>query len=909
MRPMTRLLRVIALLAIASAARAQAPSAGWRTIVTAHFRVYYPRPYEAWATRAASRLESIRAAVVREVGFDAPQRIDVIVANPIAGANGLTFPFLDTPRIVLFAEAPGPEEQIGAYTDWIDLLAAHEIAHAIHMLRPSRNPLQRAFERFVLPLDPITFGPRWVLEGYATVLEGRVTGAGRPSSSLRAAILRQWAANGRMPSYSQLNSDSRFLGMSMAYLAGSAFLEWLERRTGEGSLRRLWARMTARQRRSFATSFSGVFGDSPERLYGRFVAELTASAMTVSRSTELREGEWWQDTPRSSGDPAVSFDGAQVVIVMRPRSDPPSLVVWSTAAANEKQKKFEERMATMIRRDPEDVAPVPSRPLPRKVEHSFRPADGGDLETPRWTRGGEILFSHRQPDGEGFLHHDLFLWNPSLGTSRRVTRLADVFDADPFPDGRSAVAVRTRNGLSQLVTVDLENGSVRDLTAPGVETVYSHPRVSRDGSRIAYVANRGGTWKLFVRNVATGTDAAIVSDVDVGGPEWDGDDIIATILSGGFAELHRISPGGERRPLTRSVGASFSPAVSPDGRVFFMGLDPDGLQLRVIDDKSVAPPAPAYDAALVPALPLTLPPARFESRSLPPSRPYGVGRQEAKWLVAESIAPSQSATEVGVRVGDVIGRLDTFALASIGRNHGQRGAAIASKWRGWPIDIAAHAFTADDHFVKRHGVELRGSWSRQTPLGILRVDAGALAGKPLRLGFASAEYERRHVLSAWRANEEFRLAAEAGSLTHIRGVARGSLRRGSFSVGGRYQHDETRRDATLDVGGITSSIIPLSAIPNRVFDPALPTGTLGGRRYDGARLETTLPGIPATIFYQTHRTDERSVDLAGLEFSFASLAEPILRYPGIDFTAGVARIFDEPLRNRTKWWFAMRWRP
>ena len=37
----------------------------------------------------------------------------------------------------------------------------------------------------------------------------------------------------------------------MAYLLGSAYLEWLEERGGPGSLRKLWARMTARAPRGF----------------------------------------------------------------------------------------------------------------------------------------------------------------------------------------------------------------------------------------------------------------------------------------------------------------------------------------------------------------------------------------------------------------------------------------------------------------------------------------------------------------------------------------------------------------------------------------------------------------------------------------------------------------------------------
>ena len=104
--------------------------------------MHYPREYEAWARRAAERLESIRDAVSKEVGFTPPQTIDVLVMNPVAEPNGVAWPLLDTPRMIFFAEPPGPDEQLGAYGHWIDLLAVHETAHLVHMLRPSRNPLQ-----------------------------------------------------------------------------------------------------------------------------------------------------------------------------------------------------------------------------------------------------------------------------------------------------------------------------------------------------------------------------------------------------------------------------------------------------------------------------------------------------------------------------------------------------------------------------------------------------------------------------------------------------------------------------------------------------------------------------------------------------------------------------------------------
>src|SRR5687767_62339 len=356
---MARKLSLFIFVLAALSASAQKPDADWRTIETAHFRMHYPREYEAWSLRAASRLESIRAEVAKEIGFAPPQKIDVLVGNPIAQANGAAYPLLDTPRIIFFTEPPGPDEQLGAYGHWIDLLAVHEVAHVVHMLRPSRNPLERFLENTVLPLNPITLrAPRWVLEGYATVIEGRLTGAGRPSSTVRALILRRWAEEGRLPTYGQLNSDRRFLGMSMAYLMGSAYLEWLEQRSGPGALRNLWSRLTARHRRSFNEAFTGVFGDSPDRLYGRFLAELTASSMAIDRASKLTEGDLFQEMTRASGDPAVSPDGKQIAVVIRAQDQPQKLVVWSTAPPDEEEKKFEERLKKILGRDPEDVAPV-----------------------------------------------------------------------------------------------------------------------------------------------------------------------------------------------------------------------------------------------------------------------------------------------------------------------------------------------------------------------------------------------------------------------------------------------------------------------------------------------------------------------------------------------------------------------
>jgi len=831
---------------------AQTPAADWRTIETPHFRIHYPKPFEAWTMRAASHLESIRDAVARETGYAAETKADVIVIDPIARANGLTYSLLDTPRIVLYAEPAEPAGQLGEFGDWVDLLVTHEMTHLVHLDRPSRNPLRRAFEK-ILPIGPIALNaPRWVNEGYATVIEGRLTGSGRPSSTFRAAVLRKWAESGQLPTYTQLDSDHRFLGMSMAYLMGSAFLEWLEARNGAGSLPKVWARMTAREPRSFEQSFEGVFGDSPAKLYGVFTAELTRRA----HEEELHEGDLWQDTSRGSGDPAVSKDGKEIALVIRDEHRS-KLVVYSTGE-NEEQKKFDARIAKMLERYPQDVAPLHKKPLPRKPIHSLTMPDGGDIETPRWTGDG-IVFTHRTPDRDGVLHRDLFFWD--FHRVRRITHFADVYDADPISDDEF-IAVRSRFGMTQLVRV--RGDRVEAITEPSIDRVVSHPRAN--GNRIAYVAHTNGEWQLVV------DDKTIPFDGNVAFPEWSGDVIYATVLANGFIDIVRFLDG-ER--VTRMSGGAFEPAPSPDGRIFFMALETDGFKLHVMEPpaKNVAPPPTAVRAAEGGG-------ATFAMQATSPARPYGLGRQEPTWILSGNEAPSAHSTEVGARFGDVVGRIDTLAVASFGDI---RGATIATVYRGLPIALRAQLYEAREKRIgKQHGLELRATWNAIYPLSDIAISVGTLRTMP----FANARVRFRKLKVAVAAEHH-----------HQRAFARIEQKLGPLTFGGEAQHDQH-----AIVGGIASTILPLSAVANRVLDPALEPAALRGTHYTGERADVSLSGL--TMFYRQHRMDGDRLDVEGLEVVRRMPAMPIVKAPAIDVTAGIARVV-----HRTRWWIGVRLAP
>ena len=945
--------------ACAAAGSAQAPHHDWRTAETEGFRIHYPADLEEWALRTARRLDVIRAALADAVSFAPRQTVDVIVMDPAAEPNGFAIPLLGSPRMVLWASPPPSDSVIGQFRSWPELLAIHEDAHLVHLLRPSRNPVSRALERTVLPLGPIALrAPRWVTEGYATMLEGQLTGSGRPYSDLRAAILRRWSQLGRLPPYERLAADEdRWQGMSMAYLAGSAFLEWLQERRGPDSLRHLWARLTARTSRSFSGAFEGVFGAAPEELYGRFQAEVTERAMALerARAPHIHDGDLWQRLEWTTGVPALSRDGGRIAIVLRQRDRPARLVVWSTEEDPDRERKWSRRIERVLERDPQDVAPVRERPLPREPLHELPAIDGADPRAPRWMPDGEsILFIRAEADADGSIHPDLFRWHLAARTVERITRLADVRQADPHPDGRSAVAVRQRRGLSQLVRIDLSTGSVAPLGEPSLDTVHDTPRVSPDGRHVAYLRHSGASWRLVIRSLEDGAERELdAAGSTITHPAWsaDGSTVFVSLGRDGFIDIHAWPlDGGAPVAVTRTHGAALGGAPSPDGLLYFLSLEPHGLDLRRVRVAPLRPADGILRAPFVPAVPpiAQADPPRPGAREIAAGGPYGVGRQEFMPIAGGLFGPSARALEIGLRGGDVVGRLSYLGVVSLARQEaGTEGAAFAAALRRWPIAPRAHLFTLDERRppiagqnvgeapfgAQWRGAEMGADWRWRRGLrytgdvaagGIVaQLEPDAAVARPLRVAFLAAGVQARPSRGPWHARYAGRLRLDAGRTGDDEwrrigvmaqagaGYARSSL---LFTYDRRDVNGMPSRFDLLQAGGVLGTVAPPAFASGRIDVPALPAAALAGERYERQRLDVRAV-VRLPVFLERHRVWNRGgtpgewLRIVGTEVSFATGPIPLVRLPAPALRVGAARVLDAPFRGEHRVWASLSWRP
>ncbi|NUQ20478.1 MAG: hypothetical protein HOQ09_05900 [Gemmatimonadaceae bacterium] len=962
-RPAFRQYAVPALLAalLPLPARAQLvwrPDADWRTLQTPHFTVDYPREYAEWARAMAERLESVRSAVGREVGSLPRGRVTVLVTDPLAVSNGSAWPFMTSPSIIVWPTPPDPRSSIGDARSWPEMLSVHEFAHVAHLTRPSRNPTQA----FLARLSPLGLGPlplkspRWVIEGYATYVEGRLTGSGRPHGVWRPAVLRQWALEGRLPTYEELSGWGEYQGGSFAYLGGSAFLEWLAARRGDSTLVQLWRRMSARNDRSFDAAFAGLYGDSPRVLYGRFTAELTGKALEIERTLRdsgLVEGTLVQHLSWTTGDPAVSPDGKRVAVVLRSKERPARVVVWRTAD-EPPDTAAATRARRAARRDPEDVPDIQFWPRPKRAVATLVAANGFAYDLPRFMPDGDRLLVVRYAvRSDGSVIPDLFEWNARHGGVRRITDGANIRAADPSPDGRSAAAIRCRGGSCDLVRVSLGTGAIELLAAGSPTRAYTHPRWSPDGRSIVASVSDSGSWRLVLRDSSGSMRYLGPADgVNRYDPELTPDGRLLHVSeAGGVPNVAVLdTANGATRTLTRVTGAAVAPSLGGGKQVWFLALHAAGYDVRRIALDSAADAHPiALDARLTPAAPTPVVAAdTFHAAPLGSDRRYGLGVREYRILGGYALAADGRDATLALSSTDKVGRLGWLAQGSLGSRWRPSGASLAAAWRRVAIPIEGEIFTmareaslqkpagftgaADDVHLRGATVTLGGP--RHLAGGEYDARAGASAQQlvlpgggvhPRPLVFASMDARLVQRGEEQFVSESFvgratlgRDGATAGSQSFSRVIATVALAAGSPESFARIEGTAGRvaGGAPFErfvVGGAEPSFVGPATVDQWIAMPALPYGMLRGSRFASAR--ASLGGDVLSPYYWIGTAADQGKSLAhwkrvvGVDGSIDVPSVPLLRLPATSATLGVGYSLDAPWRKKTRAYLALRYRP
>lgn len=938
---------------LASVARAQDPVRpwlDWRTTTTRSFQFHYPRALESWTRHVAARVEGIDSTITAFVGYSTPKPVHVVVDDPYAIPNGYALPFIDRPVSVWWAMPPDPRSDIGDFQNWGEMLGVHELTHLAHLTRPSRNPWQRQlWESLPANLGPIARKtPRWVYEGYATLVEGRITGTGRPNNVWRPAILRQWAIEGRLPTYGQLSAWDDFAGGDFAYLGGSAYLEWLTRRAGDSSLVHVWRRLSARVVRGFDAAFVGVYGDAPSLLYGRHTAQLTRDAMEARAELEragLVEGELVQHLAWGTGDPALSANGEKLAVTLRDLDRPSRVVVWSTTPEPEDTAAIRRRIEAQ-KRDPQDVPDRRFYPRAKRALKTLPALNGRSFGAPRWfSDNRRLLLTRWAPRADGTLRPDLFVWDTETDAVRRVTHGGGIVNADPHPTAEEAIAMRCGGGHCDIARVDVARNTIATVLEGSDERSYYRPRYSPDGSRFAASVADNGRWRIVVADRdGRGVEFA---DPEDGANRYDAqwlrgsDSLVVVSERGGIANLELLSvPDRRARTLTRVTGAAVAPDVDPrDGSIWFLSMHSRGFDVRRLR-RSVAPADSAvavtsdqfgFAGARAPQ-PRTLP-----TRPLAAARSYGTGPRHQRWVPGGFASADGAGAFIAIYSGDIVGRLDAVAVGALGQRGTTQGGALRVAWR-YPrptVELGAHGFiqepsegrlaqpmsdSLDVNFaqglVAVSGERLGDGWRVRARLG-----GGAGTLDPVRsgashfrgLGFGDLAMSFVQASGASGLAERVHVHATQGHTRAAYHRAVGSLElattgRDAFplELAGTYGllTGTPHPFELFTVGGVRSPVGDSSLLSQRYAMPMFPTGIARGDRLVAWRV--AMPTRTWTLFFEgasaamsvdAFRTWNRAV---GVDMKYNLAPVPVAFAPRVSSRGGAAYLLDAPFRRKVR---------
>jgi len=925
-------------------------SMDWRTIRTAWFDVHYPRDAESWAMDLAPRLDAMRDAVAALVGFAPTGRTTILIDDPYNQANGKAVPLLGAPVVHLWVTPPGPTDQIANHRGWGLKLAAHEFGHIAHLTRPARRT-QWYWHLLPAQVSPLSLGtPRWATEGYATWIEGRITGSGRPHGAWRPALLRELALEGRLPSYRAMSAGGGYKGGSLAYLAGSAFWEWLAAQRGDTSMTLVFRRQTARVARSFDEAFRGVYGDAPAVLYGRFGAELTAKAFVADSALKrigLVTGTRLARFGSSVGGPATSADGTRLALVLPGMGSGPPRVVVSPPDTMPSSPRDSAAVAQLLKRDPQDVAAVRVYPRLAKAIATLTPRRGRSFLNPRFLNraGTQLLLESWSFHPDGSLRPDLATWNLDTRAIRFVTDGADVQDADPSPDGTRAAGIRCTGGSCDLVLVSLGDGRVTTLSAGSPTKVFSHPRWSADGQRIVTsVQDRDGLWRLALIDPGSGALTLVTPDDDVNrhSASFDasGRELVYVSEAGGIPNIETLRlSDGTRTTRTRVTGSVYEPVPLPDGSIVFLNEFAGGMDLRRIDSGSVAAVDPLTDVAaqLVPALPRSREPGvTLAIAPVAPPRVYRAGPRSYRWLAQTALARDGMLHSAALSSADPANRLAWTLSGLLGTRPAWRGGVASLAWYGSRPAVRAESFwleqraTAQRNAASVDAADLRlagGSLALELPRAgsslSQRLSVSGFAGAAQRSGL---DGERRLLVSTqyaisgvvgWRKAAGLSLRVAAGQLgdsTTLRATLGASATAYRTRLDARIHRARagTPSFEQFSAGGFAPPLSDNATLAQRVAIPSLPVGIAQGRALFELRIERPAPLLPATLYAHsvgdTWTPDRHSAVVGierGLEFDHLGL----VGLPRLRALAGVARIVRGPLQDKGSAYLMIGWRP
>ena len=548
------------------------PDLTWRTLQTDHFKVHFHQGEEELAESFSTLVEEAWNELTPEVGWRPRRRIEVVLIDRTDSANGYasTTPYN---RIVIYVTAPQEDSTLGFYEDWSTTVFRHELTHILHL--DTNHELVR-LARWVVGRIASTnnVSPGWMVEGFATFEETRMTPGGRGRAPQAHMIKRTAVVEDAWPALDVLDGyQPDPPAGNLRYLFGQDFLQYISDTRGRDAFTKFLHSYGSGI--PFFLPGKKVFGTPLGKLYQEWKearAQEYGAQLAAVEAEGLREGRLVSAGGTSScRAPAFSPDGTKLIWSCYDRATGSS--IWmADGAAQAPEKLLQDR--------------------------------GGKYFT--W-RGDSKAFAYASLHTVNRFNtfNDVYLHTLGSKGARALTTGARARDPEFSPDGSRLVVVtnKVQNNQLEVLTVDKQR---RALTENTDHTQYSTPRFSPDGRVMAVSVWQDGRRDLWLASPEGELLRRLTQDRWVDTDPWwtaDGRYLFFASDRSGIPNVYAIDVQTERLWQVTNVrtGANM-PSVHPDGHLLaYQQYSQDGSDVMLLEldpdtwlDRGLLPQPPTH---------------------------------------------------------------------------------------------------------------------------------------------------------------------------------------------------------------------------------------------------------------------------------------------------------------------------
>lgn len=175
--------------------------------------------------------------------------------------------------------------------------------------------------------------------------------------------------------------------------------------------------------------------------------------------------------------------------------------------------------------------------------------------SPTWSPDGKTIAFAREYRGQDRkMVEEVWLMNPD-GTNKRQIKAIKGRSPEFMQDGR--LLFQSKIGPSQISISNIDGNNIIQLTND--ETNNMSPKISPDGSKIAYLSNRDGNQEVYIMNLDGRNQVRITNnDISEWGPAWsvDGKKIYFSSQNvHGFYDIYKANIDGSAKEKVATNGS------------------------------------------------------------------------------------------------------------------------------------------------------------------------------------------------------------------------------------------------------------------------------------------------------------------------------------------------------------------